>query len=150
MNYISINSPVGFLTVFEEDGAITVVEWGRVPEPVETPLLTEARRQLDAYFDRKLEVFDLPLKPEGTAFQRSVWDGMLKIPYGLTQTYGALAKSIGSVPRAVGGACGRNPIPIIIPCHRVTGANGKLTGFSGGEGVRTKQQLLTLENNTLL
>lgn len=150
MNYISINSPVGFLTLFEQDDAITVIEWGRISDPIGSPLLTEAKRQLNAYFDRDLETFDLPLNPQGTPFQKAVWDGMLKIPYGQTQTYGELASQVGSAARAVGGACGRNPIPIVIPCHRVTGANGKLTGFSGGEGVQTKQQLLAIETKQLL
>lgn len=140
-----MNSPVGALTLFENGDSLIAIEWGRVPDTQESALLREAKCQLDAYFDRHLERFDLPLEPMGSSFQKTVWRAMLKIPYGQTQTYGELAKSIGSVPRAVGGACGRNPIPIVIPCHRVTGTGGKLTGFSGGEGIETKQQLLDIE-----
>ena len=90
-------------------------------------------------------MFDLPLRPSGTQFQVAVCNAMLRIRYGEVRTYGEIAEDISSAPRAVGGACGRNPIPILIPCHRVVGANGKLTGFSGGEGVSTKRTLLTLE-----
>ncbi len=138
-------SPTGPLTLFEEAGEIIVVEWGRAEGGSETPVLTEAKKQLSQYFARERQSFDLPLKPHGTKFQKAVWQQMLEIPYSETKTYGALAANLKSAARAVGGACGRNPIPIIIPCHRVMGANGKLTGFSGGEGIATKQALLRLE-----
>jgi len=105
---------------------------------------------LEAYFDGKLKTFDLPLHPAGTDFQRRVWFAMADIPYGETQTYGELAKTIGGVARAVGGACGKNPIPIILPCHRVMGGGGKLTGFSGGAGVESKIFLLKLEGAMIL
>ncbi len=150
MSYISIHSPVGDLTLFEEDEAITVAEWGRVPSPQPTPLLEEAKRQLNAYFDGTLTKFDLPLRPAGSTFQKKVCEVMSQIPYGELMTYGQISKLLGSAPRAVGGACGRNPIPIIIPCHRVTGAKGKLTGFSGGAGISTKEFLLNLEIKKLL
>lgn len=143
--HICLSSPVGSLTIFEEDDAVIVVEWGRAPDPSPTKLLEEAKRQLDAYFAGDLKIFDLPLRPTGTDFQRAVCDAMSKIPYGEVQTYGDLADDLGSAARAVGGACGHNPIPILIPCHRVVGTNGKLTGFSGGEGVDTKRQLLRHE-----
>ena len=97
------------------------------------------------YFDGKLTTFDLPLALQGTTFQKNVWREMQKIPYGQVQTYGDISGTLNSAARAVGGACGKNPIPIIIPCHRVIGGGGKMTGFSGGEGVETKIQLLTLE-----
>ena len=145
MPYQSFVSPVGPLTVFEEAGAIIVVEFGRAPDPQATSLLEEAGRQLDAYFDGKLKSFDLPLVPQGTVHQRAVWDAMMQIPYGALKTYGEIAKEIGSAARAVGGACGQNPIPIIIPCHRVVGGGGRLTGYSGGEGLDTKRALLRLE-----
>jgi len=143
----TVPSPTGTLTLFADDEALIVVEWGKGPEGSTSPLLKEAASQLNAYFDGKLKTFDLPLAPEGTEFQRAVWDGMLRIPYGQVRTYGDLAHDLSSSARAVGGACGSNPIPIVIPCHRVVGTNGKLTGFSGGEGVETKTQLLILEGN---
>ena len=142
---LSVPSPVGTLTLFADQHALNVVEWGHGPDAPTSPLLDEAAAQLNAYFDGKLEHFDLPLDPEGTEFQRAVWVEMTKIPYGQVKTYGNLSDTLSSSARAVGGACGANPIPIIIPCHRVVGANGKMTGFSGGEGVEIKTQLLTLE-----
>ena len=141
----SIRTPVGMISCFEDEGKIVVLEWGQAPKGLETPLLKEAKSQLSAYFSGKLTAFDLPLDPQGTEHQKKVWEIMQTIPFGETLTYGDIAKSIGSAPRAVGGACGRNPIPIIIPCHRIVGTGGKLTGFSGGEGVETKIQLLRME-----
>ncbi len=138
-------SPIGPLTIFEEADAILALDFGRAPEPSDTPLLAAAREQLDAYFDGKLTVFDLPLAPEGTAFQQSVWQAMLAIPYGSVRTYGDIAAEVGSAARAVGGASARNPIPILIPCHRVVGSNRALTGYSGCEGITTKRALLRLE-----
>ena len=145
-----MNSPLGPLTVFEDRGAVVAVEWGRAgrPDPSSSspsPLLEEARRQFGVYFDGRLKVFDLSLNPAGSAFQRAVWGQMRRIPYGRTRTYGDIADALMSAPRAVGGACGRNPIPIIIPCHRVVGADGRMTGYSGGAGIETKIQLLRLE-----
>lgn len=148
--YTSMNSPVGPLTIFETDGAIVALEWGRVPASRSSPLLNDATRQLTAYFDGRLETFGLPVAPAGSDFQHRVWRAMSEIPYGRTETYGALAHRIGGVARAVGGACGANPIPIIIPCHRVTGAGGRMTGYSAGEGIETKRALLRLEGATLI
>lgn len=145
MAHIRLNSPLGPLTVFEAAGAVVALEWGRAAEGAETLLLTEARQQLDAYFDGRLTRFDLPLRPAGTAFQKSVWALMVEIPFGAVRAYGDLAGDLGSAPRAVGGACGRNPIPIVIPCHRVVGAGGGLGGYSGPGGVDTKAALLRLE-----
>ncbi len=108
-------------------------------------LLIAAKQELEAYFDGKLRDFTLPLAPAGTAFQQRVWHEMAKIPFGQTMTYGQLADKSGSVARAVGGACGANPIPIIIPCHRVLGGGGKLGGFSGGLGPDSKRALLQHE-----
>jgi len=144
MSSISFHSPIGPLTLFEDEGAIIVLEWGRAPDDEPSKLLKEAKNQMDAYFDRKLSSFDLPLAPPGTDFQKRVWDVMVKIPYGKTQTYGDLATAISSGPRPVGTACGRNPIPIIIPCHRVVSSTG-LGGYSGQGGLDTKNFLLTLE-----
>lgn len=116
----------------------------------ETPLLAEARRQILDYFAGRLRRFDLPLAPAGTVFQRAVWAAMCAIPYGAVRTYGDIARDLDGTARAVGTACGRNPIPIVIPCHRVVGGNGRLTGFSGGDGVETKRALLQLEGAMLI
>ena len=144
MAHLSFFSPVGDLTIIEEDGALVALEWGRAPEDAGSQLLMEAKRQLDAYFARKLKKFDLPLRMIGTAFQKRVWARMVKIPYGETVSYGRVARELDSGPRAVGTACGRNPIPIIVPCHRILASNG-LGGFSGGTGLETKRALLRLE-----
>ncbi len=110
----------------------------------EAPALAVARRWLDAYFaGERPDVAGLPLAPHGTAFQRRVWDALLAISYGETRTYGELAAELGSSPRAVGAAVGRNPISVIVPCHRVLGANGSLTGYAGG--LDRKETLLELE-----
>jgi methylated-DNA-[protein]-cysteine S-methyltransferase len=153
MQYTYMDSPVGRLLIAGSDDGLQVISFprgskARDPQPEwidDARPLKETIRQLHAYFDGKLKEFDLPLKPEGTAFQRSVWNALLKIPYGKTTTYGALARELGNpnASRAVGLANGSNPIPIIIPCHRVIGSNGKLTGFGGGLPV--KEQLLALE-----
>ncbi len=145
MPHLSFSSPVGPLCVFEDADAIIAIEWGHAPDPRETPLLLETRRQLDAYFDGELSSFDVALAPHGTTHQTAVWDAMLRIPYGVTKTYGDIAAEIGSAPRAVGGACGANPIPIIIPCHRIIGGGGRLTGYSGEGGLDAKRALLRLE-----
>lgn len=145
MQYLSINSPFGPLTLFEEQESLIALEWGRAPMGDSSPLLTTAKDQLNAYFNGRLKKFTLPLNPSGTCFQRAVWALMREIPYGGARTYGDLAVTLGSAPRAVGGACGRNPIPIIIPCHRVVGVGGKMTGYSGAGGVETKRALLRLE-----
>ncbi|MEO1248970.1 MAG: methylated-DNA--[protein]-cysteine S-methyltransferase [Pseudomonadota bacterium] len=138
------DSPVGTLVLTATDEAITSVTWVREGETVEenpNDLLREAARQIAAYFE-KGEPFALPLEPAGSAFQRKGWKAMAEIPYGETESYGTLATRIGSGPRAVGMLCATNPIPIIVPCHRVVAAGGKLGGFSGGEGLPTKKWLL--------
>jgi methylated-DNA-[protein]-cysteine S-methyltransferase len=145
MPSLTMPSPIGDLTLFEEDGRLVAVDWGAVAEQSETPLLDEARRQLDDYFDGLRRSFDLPLAPQGTPFQRRVWIALADIPYGQTLCYGGLARQLGSAPRAVGTACGRNPLPIVLPCHRVVAANGSLGGYSGMDGVETKRFLLALE-----
>jgi len=154
VTWTSFPSPVGTLTAFIINNQLSALEWGRAPEP-ETgrpalPLLGDVRRQLDDYFDGKREAFDLPLAPAGSDFQLAVWRAMSDIPYGETRTYSDLAAALSSSARAVGTACGKNPIPIIIPCHRVLGAGGKLTGYSGGAGTETKVQLLRLEGASLV
>ena len=149
MSCRSLHSPVGDLTVFEEDDHIIVLEWGRVPADQpgmnrDHPLLLEACAQLNDYFDGKRSGFDLPLAPAGTDFQKAVWQAMCEIPAGQTRTYGDVAKELGSAAQPVGTACGANPIPIIIPCHRIVARDGP-GGFSGAGGVATKAQLLRLE-----
>lgn len=148
MPQLAFNSPIGSLAIAEEDGAIVSLDWGWPAETAETPLLHETRRQLEAYFAGDLRVFDLPLAPFGTPFQKRVWERMQAIGYGRTSTYGAVARELGSSPRAVGGACGRNPIPVIIPCHRILATDGGLGGYSGLDGIDTKTFLLRLEGVT--
>ncbi len=145
MSYLSLKSPLGDLTLFEEGGKIVALEWGRVDGGTETPLLGEGRNQLEQYFDGERQGFDLPLAPSGSAFQRKVWASLQHIPYGEVRRYGDLAAELGSAARAIGGACARNPLPIIVPCHRVVAAGGSLGGYSGLEGLDTKRFLLTLE-----
>ena len=151
---IIIESPVGRLSITEAGGAVVRIAWtdhqaGDLgAQPGETPLLARAAEQLDQYFAGTRRDFDLPLAPTGTGFQRRVWTEMARIPFGVTASYGALARKTGSVARAVGGACGANPIPIVIPCHRVVGEGGALGGFSGGAGPKTKRALLDLEGIT--
>ena len=141
----SLETPVGPVTVTVEDGAVVRVAFEPCPEATDDPLLSEAAGQLEAYFAGRLTHFDLPLRPAGSAFQRRVRQAMCEIPYGETVTYGDLARRTGASARAVGGACGANPIPVIVPCHRVLAAGGRLGGYSGGAGVETKQALLRLE-----
>lgn len=140
-----MHTPVIDITISELEGSIIALDWGWSPFQEPSPLLEEAKRQLDAYFDGDLERFDLPLRPMGTKHQEKVWKEMLAIPYGQTRTYGYLARSIGSAAQAVGGACGRNPIPILVPCHRVVASAGKFGGYSGDGGLYTKRALLVLE-----
>lgn len=144
----SVETPIGRFQIAELDGAIVASGWRGTGGTDRSPLLDEAARQLDAYFARDLRAFDLPLRPSGTAFEQAVWQGMCAIPYGETRTYADLARVAGGVARAVGQACGSNPVPIFIPCHRVTGSHG-LGGFSGGDGRMTKRRLLGLEGAML-
>jgi len=133
------------LAIAEEDGRIVSIDWGWPAESHETPLLAKARDQLEEYFAGRRTRFDLPLDPPGTPFQRRVWQALAAIPFGQTRSYGDLAAELGTAPRALGGACGRNPIPVVIPCHRVLAADGRLGGYSGLDGIDTKRFLLQLE-----
>ncbi len=156
-----MHSPVGELTIFEDDGAIVAIEWGwaggdaRAEDmgqspPVAgngSPLLHRARGQLEAYFDGTLRAFDLPLAPPGTEYRRRVWRALCDIPFGETRSYLDIARAAGGSPRSVGQANGSNPIPIIIPCHRVV-ATTHLGGYSGAGGLDTKRWLLDHENPT--
>ena len=145
MTQLAYNSPVGPLAIAEEDGRIVSVDWGWPAAAEETPLLVAARDQLEEYLAGRRTAFDLPLDPPGTDFQRRVWSALTEIPFGETATYGALATRLGTSARAIGGACGRNPIPVLIPCHRVVAAGGELGGYSGFDGIDTKRFLLRHE-----
>lgn len=147
---LTIDSPLGLIALGAIDGVLTSLEIG-VSEPQDTPdlqpVLTRAASQLREYFQGVRTTFDLPLSAGGTDFQDEIWQTLLEIPYGVTMSYEQLGEAAGhpGKARAVGGAVGKNPIPIIIPCHRVVGASGALTGYSGGSGVPTKVALLQLE-----
>ena len=139
MAILRVPSPVGELTLVASDTALLAVHFPtsrHVPTSggEATALLARTRQQLEEYFARARTTFDLPLDSAGSAFQRRVWDALRAIPYGTTLSYSELARRLGDVSatRAVGAANGQNPIPIIVPCHRVVGAHGELTGFGGG------------------
>jgi methylated-DNA-[protein]-cysteine S-methyltransferase len=142
----AVDTPIGTLRLRADQGGLSRIEFDG-PDTARSadPLLAEAEAQLLAYLAGELQRFDLPLSPGGTEFQRRVWDAVAAVPYGTTTTYSALAAAIGrpSAWRAVGAANGRNPLPIVIPCHRVVGAAGSLTGYGGG--LDRKRALLDLE-----
>ena len=150
MPQLSLHTPLGEVTISEDGGAIVALDWGRGRDQEATPLLREARNQLQEYFDAKRLGFDLPLAPHGSDFQKRVWTALCAIPPGETRSYADIARAIGSAPRAVGGANGANPIPLFIPCHRVIAADGSLGGYSGGDGPATKRYLLDHESRALL
>lgn len=152
----AIPSLIDDLTLTSDGEFITEI-WMGTPNPLpeakvdhNLPVFREAKSQLDAYFAQELTQFDLPLKPMGTPFQLMVWKALQEIPYGTTTSYGELARRIGNPngPRAVGLANGKNPLPVVVPCHRVIGANGKLVGFGGG--LPRKLILLELERGDRL
>jgi methylated-DNA-[protein]-cysteine S-methyltransferase len=152
-------SPVGRLTLVASDAGLAAVLWEnddpkRVPlaiadEDARHPVLREAERQLNEYFANARTAFNLPLDFHGTDFQKQVWAALLTIPFGETRSYGEIARALGKpgAMRAVGAANGRNPISIIAPCHRVIGADGRLTGFAGG--LKAKAHLLALESQPI-
>lgn len=142
---LSLHTPLGDLTVSEDAGAIVALDWGWGRDQTETPLLCRARDRLDAYFDAADVTFDdLPLAPAGTPYRQRIWAALRAIPPGQTRTYAAIAAVAGGSARSVGMANAANPIPILIPCHRVVASTG-LGGYSGGEGPATKRLLLDLE-----
>ena len=150
MSFCVVASPVGRLRIDADDAGICGVN--RTEEALcspEEPLLADCARQLAEYFSGTRRVFDLPLHPVGTAFRIKVWSELQQIPYGQTTTYGELARRVGNArgSRAVGGANHHNPISIIIPCHRVIGADGSLTGYGGG--LDMKEALLRLEGSLI-
>ena len=147
-----MHTPIGDITIFEEDGAIVALDWGWAGSDGSagasngSPLLHRARDQLDAYFDGALTRFDLPLAPNGTEYRRRVWRALCDIPFGETRSYLDIARAAGGSARSVGQANGSNPIPIIIPCHRVV-ATTHLGGYSGAGGLDTKRWLLAHERS---
>ncbi|MBU6373571.1 MAG: methylated-DNA--[protein]-cysteine S-methyltransferase [Alphaproteobacteria bacterium] len=153
-----IDSPIGPLTLIADAAGLAGVYFeghskGGPPAHArdgESAVFDTARRQLDAYFAGRRTTFDIPLAPHGTAFQSHVWGLLQRVPFGATTTYGALAEEMGrpSAVRAVAGAVARNPVSIVIPCHRVIGADGRLTGFAGG--LERKERLLALEQGGAL
>ena len=148
MPQLSLHSPVGDITISEEDGAIVALDWGWGRDQDRTDLLVEAVAQVHRYFDGRLRRFDLPLRPTGTAYRQCVWTAVGRIPLGITATYAALAAEVGGGARAVGTAMATNPLPILVPCHRVVASSG-LGGYSGGDGLATKRALLRLEQSAL-
>ncbi|WP_299043154.1 methylated-DNA--[protein]-cysteine S-methyltransferase [uncultured Tateyamaria sp.] len=149
MKRCDVQTRFGDLTLTEEDGRIVRLTWGVSGRADRSDTLDAAMAQLRAYDAGALERFDLPLRVRGSQFQRDVCAAMSAIPFGQTCTYGDIAKALNVPAQAVGQACGGNPIPIIIPCHRVMGAKG-LTGFSGAGGVETKVALLRHEGGFLI
>ena len=148
MASLSMHSPVGDLTLFAENDAIVALEWGWGSLQDPSALLRQAKAALDAYFDGDAPLpQDLPLNPAGTPYRLKVWAALRAIPHGQTRSYAALAKTAGGSPRSVGGANAANPIPILIPCHRVLATSG-IGGYSGGDGLATKRLLLALETRT--
>jgi methylated-DNA-[protein]-cysteine S-methyltransferase len=144
------HSPSGLLEIIVNDIGVTELSFRKEmvdlnDEPISSPILLECIAQLKAYFEGKSRVFDLPLDPAGTGFQKTVWTELQKIPFGKTVSYLDIAKNLGDPNkiRAVGGANGKNPIAIVIPCHRVIGSDGSLTGYAGG--MDKKRWLLTFE-----
>ena len=151
MNYYTKQTQIGVITITEEQGFITSLLFkqkvfnGKWDKYYLSDVLNDAFNQLEEYLEGKRKIFVLPLNPKGTSFQQKVWSCLYKIPYGETRTYKDIAVQIGdeNACRAVGNANNKNPIPIFIPCHRVIGANGDLTGF--GAGLDLKQKLLQIE-----
>ena len=144
-----LETPIGPLTIELTGEALTLLEFGAhgeaTPDTARRGLGAETARQIEAYFAGKLKQFDLPLRAEGTPFRQKVWQALRDVPYGQTRSYGEIAREVDSAPRAVGGACGANPIAIVVPCHRIVGAGGWIGGFSGGDGCATKNLLLEHE-----
>ena len=140
-----IASDKGLAAILWENDKPSRVRLGTLTEDKKNPILLQAERELAEYLDGKRKVFSVKLDPAGTPFQSKVWEALEKIPFGETRSYGQIAKQIGNIKavRAVGAAIGRNPVSVMVPCHRVIGASGDLTGFAGG--LKIKEQLLTLE-----
>ncbi len=144
----SVDSPIGPITLIAQGEKIVRVEIGKKARAEgSSKVLTEAKKQLDAYFSGTLERFSVPIEAVGTEFQKSVWKEISKIGFGRKLSYGEIAAKIGNpaASRAVGAAVGSNPTPLLVGCHRVLGSSGKITGFTGGKGIKTKAWLLDHE-----
>jgi methylated-DNA-[protein]-cysteine S-methyltransferase len=144
----SVESPIGPITLIAQGDKIVRVELGKKARAEgSSKVLTEAKKQLDAYFSGKLERFSVPIEANGTEFQKSVWKEIAKIGFGRRISYGEIAAKIGkpAASRAVGAAVGSNPTPLLVGCHRVLGSTGKITGFTGAKGIKTKSWLLKHE-----
>ena len=149
MPVVTLESPIGPLHAVADEHCIVRFGFGPANQPDDlSPLLERTAELTKAYFKGEEQAFDLPLASAETHFQEKVRAAMLAIPFGETLTYGEIARDIDGNPRAVGQACGRNPIPLIVPCHRVLGSGGWIGGFSGGDGVPTKHRLLAHEAST--
>jgi methylated-DNA-[protein]-cysteine S-methyltransferase len=156
IRFARLETPIGELVLTASDTALTGVYFPRRVPPVsewvprDNDILERTKDQLGEYFARRRTTFDVPLEPTGTSFEQKVWKQLRVIPYGVTISYGELAKRVGprTEPRAVGAANGKNPLPIVVPCHRVIGATGELVGFGGG--IERKRWLLTHEGALLL
>jgi methylated-DNA-[protein]-cysteine S-methyltransferase len=146
----SIDSPVGPISVYAQNGEIIYLRMTQPAQPNHgtSPVVSRALDQLAEYFAGERKHFDIPVRAHGTQFQRAVWQQIAAVPFGQTISYADIARKIGKplAARAVGGAVGANPHAIIVPCHRVLGASGRITGFSGGEGIPTKRWLLNHES----
>jgi methylated-DNA-[protein]-cysteine S-methyltransferase len=145
-NIRSYPTPLGMMMFSEENGALTAIDLGNASQGIETPILREAHREMDEYFLGKRTAFELSLYMKGTAFQKAVWQALLTIPYGTTLSYMEVAKRAGypTAFRAVGTAVSRNPLMIIVPCHRVISADGTIGGFAGG--VALKRRIMAVES----
>jgi methylated-DNA-[protein]-cysteine S-methyltransferase len=158
LHFKFVDSPVGALKLVASDKGLVAILWekenprrvrlGEMSESADQSILLKTEMQLNEYFAGQRERFELPLDMLGTPFQKSVWEALLAIPFGETRSYGQLAVQLGNprATRAVGAANGRNPLSIVVPCHRVVGSTGKLTGFAGG--LRAKEHLLRLEGHS--
>jgi methylated-DNA-[protein]-cysteine S-methyltransferase len=146
---LTFDSPVGAITLLAYDNKVVYLTMGNdiTPDFGRASVLQDAKKQLTSYFKGKSKDLDFATELKGTAFQKAVWAEIAKIGFGEVTTYAEIAKNIGNpkAVRAVGGAVGSNPVPLIVGCHRVLGASGKITGYSGGDGLPTKRWLLTLE-----
>lgn len=146
MEILTWQTPLGPLWAPLMGGKPSALHWGAPPANAQTAAGHPLQTALQNYFNKQLQKFDInQFITQGTPFQKRVWQALAEIPHGQTVTYGYLAQKLNSSPRAVGGAVGANPLPIFIPCHRVMGANGKLTGFSAPGGIATKKWLLNHE-----
>jgi methylated-DNA-[protein]-cysteine S-methyltransferase len=144
----SFPTPFGYVTITAEGEKITNVELCKKANSLgSSKVLQDAAKQIDSYLKGSLPKFSLPIKVSGTPFQLAVWKAIAKVPFGKTVSYGEIAKAIGKplASRAVGAAVGANPTPLLVGCHRVLGSNGSLTGYSGGQGLKTKKLLLDFE-----